>query len=59
MAALLVLGAAGMGAVRYMYTRENKRRKRTTLGWGEAEFATERSSTIRRGDQKLDFEYTL
>lgn len=59
MAGLLILGGVGMELVRYLYVRENKRRRQITAGWGEREFAAEKASAVRRGDQRLDFQYTL
>lgn len=59
MAALLVAGALGLGHVRYLYVRENKDRARRTAGWGEAEFAQERRSDVRRGEQRFDHRMVL
>lgn len=53
MAALLVVGALGLGHVRYLYVRENRDRARRTAGWGAAEFAEEKKSELRRGEQRL------
>lgn len=59
MAALLVLGALGLGHVRYLYVGENKDRARRTAGWGPAEFAEEKKSEARRGEQRLDHRMVL
>lgn len=53
MATLLVVGALGLGHVRYLYVRENEDRARRTAVWGAAEFAEEKKSEVRRGEQRL------
>ena len=58
-AGLLVVGSLGMALVRWLYVRENRRRERMTADWTEVRFAEERNSPDRRGDQRLDFRYTL
>lgn len=59
MAGLLLFGGMGMLLVRYLYAKENQRRKQIRAGWSEQDFAAEKVSTVRRGDQRVDFQYTL
>lgn len=53
MAGLMFASAAGMGHVRYLYARENKRRARVLAGWTPAELSAEHKSEVRRGEQRL------
>ena len=55
--ALMVFGICGLGFLKFMYLRENKKRAREISNWDEADFASEAASKERRGDQKRTFMY--
>ncbi|KAK3667341.1 hypothetical protein LTR22_001857 [Elasticomyces elasticus] len=55
--AIMVFGICGLGFLKFMYLRENKKRARDIANWDEADFASEAASTERRGDQKRTFMY--
>jgi cbb3-type cytochrome oxidase subunit 3 len=55
--AIMVFGICGLGFLKFMYLRENKKRAREIANWDEADFASEAASTKRRGDQKRTFMY--
>lgn len=55
--ALMVFGIFGLGFLKFMYLRENKKRAREIANWDEADFANEAASEERRGDQKRTFMY--
>ena len=55
--AIMVFGICGLGFLKFMYLRENKKRAREIANWDESDFANEAASTERRGDQKRTFMY--
>lgn len=55
--ALMIFGICGLGFLKFMYLRENKKRAREIATWDEADFASEAASKERRGDQKRTFMY--
>lgn len=55
--ALMVFGICGLGFLKFMYLRENKKRALEIANWDEADFANEAASKVRRGDQKRTFMY--
>lgn len=55
--ALMVFGICGLGFLKFMYLRENKKRAREIANWDEADFANEAASRERRGDQKRTLMY--
>lgn len=55
--AIMVVGICGLGFLKLMYLRENKKRAREIATWDEADFASEAASEKRRGDQKRTFMY--
>lgn len=56
---MMACGICGLVILKYMYKLENKRRARETASWDEAQFAAERVSQERRGDQRRTFIYGL
>lgn len=57
--AIMASGALGLIFLRFMYKRENAKRSIEISQWDELDFASESSSTDRRGDQRRTFMYGL
>lgn len=55
--AIMVFGICGLGFLKFMYLRENRKKGREVANWDEADFASEAASKERRGDQKRTFMY--
>jgi hypothetical protein len=55
--AIMVVGICGLGFIKFMYLRENKKRAKQVTTWDEGDFAAEAVSDKRRGDQKRTFMY--
>lgn len=58
-AILLAVAMVGIAALRYLYARENYIRQQKTWFWTPEGVAEETRSTVRRGDQRYTYKYTL
>ncbi|KAK4160156.1 major facilitator superfamily domain-containing protein [Cladorrhinum sp. PSN259] len=54
---LAAVGTLGFAFVRVMYVLENRKRRKITATWDEHDYAQERNSEKRRGDQRYTWIY--